>query len=51
MAEMLEYASALTSLTGGKGVFHMELSHYAEVPVAEREKIVAAAKAQEDKGD
>ena len=51
MAEMLEYASALTSLTGGKGVFHMQLSHYAEVPVAEREKIVAAAKAPEAKGD
>ena len=32
MAEMLEYASALTSLTGGKGAFHMEFSHYEEVP-------------------
>ena len=32
MAEMLEYANALTSLTGGKGAFHMEFSHYDEVP-------------------
>ncbi|MCZ6463268.1 MAG: EF-Tu/IF-2/RF-3 family GTPase, partial [Proteobacteria bacterium] len=45
MAEMLEYASALTSLTGGKGEFHMEFSHYDEVPAAVREKIIAGAKA------
>ena len=43
MAEMLEYASALTSLTGGKGAFHMEFSHYAEVPAVERDKIIAQA--------
>jgi elongation factor G len=50
MAEMLEYASTLTSLTGGKGAFHMEFSHYEEVPAQVREKIVAeaqAARAQE----
>ena len=45
MAEMLEYASVLTSLTGGKGAFHMEFSHYDEVPAAVRDKIVAEAKA------
>jgi len=50
MAEMLEYASALTSLTGGKGAFRMEFSHYEEVPGQLRDKIVAeaqAARAQE----
>jgi elongation factor G len=50
MAEMLEYASALTSLTGGKGAFRMEFSHYEEVPAQLRDKIVAeaqAARAQE----
>lgn len=46
MAEMLEYASALTSLTGGKGAFRMEFSHYEEVPAQLREKIVAEAQAQ-----
>ncbi len=46
MAEMLEYASALTSLTGGKGAFHMEFDHYDEVPASERDKIIAEAKAQ-----
>ena len=45
MAEMLEYASALTSLTGGKGAFRMEFSHYEEVPAQLREKIVAEAQA------
>ncbi|MDJ0785848.1 MAG: elongation factor G [Myxococcota bacterium] len=44
MAEMLEYASALTSLTGGTGAFHMEFSHYDEVPAYERDKIVAEAR-------
>ena len=47
MAEMLEYASTLTSLTGGKGAFHMEFSHYDEVPAQAREKIVAESKARE----
>jgi elongation factor G len=45
MAEMLEYASALTSLTGGKGAFHMEFSHYDEVPAHLREKVIAEAQA------
>lgn len=45
MAEMLEYASVLTSLTGGKGAFHMGFSHYEEVPAQIRDRIVAEAKA------
>ena len=45
MAEMLEYASALTSMTGGQGEFHMEFSHYEEAPAQVREKIIAAAEA------
>lgn len=46
MAEMLEYASTLTSLTGGKGAFHMEFSHYDELPAHERDRIVARAKGE-----
>jgi elongation factor G len=46
MAEMLEYASALTSLTGGKGAFHMEFSHYDEVPALQRERVIAEARAK-----
>ena len=46
MAEMLEYASALTSLTGGKGAFHMEFSHYDEMPALQRERVIAEARAK-----
>jgi elongation factor G len=45
MAEMLEYASILTSLTGGKGAFQMAFSHYEEVPAQLRDRIVEEAKA------
>ncbi len=43
MSEILEYATDLTSMTGGRGVFTVEPSHYEEVPVMIAEKIVAAA--------
>jgi elongation factor G len=43
MAEMLEYASQLTSMTGGQGEFHMEFSHYDEAPPNVRDKVVAEA--------
>ena len=46
MAEMLEYASALTSITGGKGAFQMGFSHYDEVPAQIRDKVIAHAKAE-----
>ncbi len=45
MAEMLEYASTLTSMTGGQGEFHMEFSHYEEAPAQVRDKVVAEAAA------
>jgi elongation factor G len=48
MAEMLEYASALTSMTGGQGEFHMEFSHYAELPAQLQEKVVAEAAASRE---
>ena len=51
MAEMLEYASVLTSLTGGKGAFHMEYSHYDTVPQNVQEKIIAGAKAAKAEGE
>jgi elongation factor G len=47
MAEMLSYAPDLTSMTGGKGSFSMEFSHYEAVPAQIREKIIAEA--QRDK--
>jgi len=45
MSEMLEYASSLTSMTGGQGEFHMSFAHYEEVPAQVREKIIAEAQA------
>jgi elongation factor G len=45
MAEMLEYASSLTSMTGGQGEFSMAFSHYEEAPAQVREKIIAEANA------
>ena len=47
MAEMLNYAPTLTSLTGGRGNFHMEQSHYDIVPSQLAERI--KAEAQRDK--
>jgi elongation factor G len=46
MAEMLTYEQHLTSATGGRGSYHMEYSHYDEVPAHQQSKIIAAAKAE-----
>jgi elongation factor G len=44
MAEMLSYGTTLTSITQGRGSFHMELKHYDIVPQLVAEKIIATAK-------
>jgi elongation factor G len=44
MAEMLTYEQHLTSVTGGRGSYQMEYSHYDEVPSHLQQKIVATAK-------
>ncbi len=46
MAEMLTYEQHLTSVTGGRGSYHMEFSHYDEVPSHQQTKIIAAARAE-----
>jgi elongation factor G len=46
MAEMLTYEQHLTSVTGGRGTYQMEYSHYEEVPQHLQSKIIAAAKAE-----
>jgi elongation factor G len=46
MAEMLTYEQTLTSTTGGRGSYHMEFSHYDEVPGHLHEKIISASKAE-----
>ena len=47
MAEILKYAPDLRSMTGGRGFFTMEFSHYDEVPPSIAEKIIEAAKKEE----
>jgi elongation factor G len=46
MSEMLTYEQHLTSATGGRGSYHMEYSHYEEVPSHLQTKIIATAKAE-----
>jgi len=46
MSEMLTYEQTLTSTTGGRGSYHMEFSHYDEVPAHLHPKIIAASKAE-----
>ncbi len=49
MAEMLNYDPALTAMTQGRSRFHMEFSHYEEVPRNVQDKLVAEAqKAKEE---
>jgi len=43
MAEMLKYAPDLRSMTGGRGTFTMEFSHYEEVPAHISQKVIEAA--------
>jgi elongation factor G len=46
MAEMLTYESTLRSMTGGRGGYSMEFSHYEEVPAFQADKIVKEAKTE-----
>jgi elongation factor G len=48
MTEFLSYASDLRSMTGGRGMFTMEFSHYDEVPAQIAEKIIEEANRQKD---
>ena len=47
MAEVLRYALDLNSISGGRGSFKMERSHYEEVPAQLAEKVIAAAQEKE----
>jgi len=47
MAEVLTYALDLNAMSGGRGSFHIEQSHYEEVPAQLAEKVIAEVR----KGD
>jgi elongation factor G len=46
MAEVLNYNQALTSLTGGRGDYHMQFLRYEEVPAHIAQKLIDAAKSE-----
>ena len=46
MAEMLTYEQQLTSSTSARGSYHMEFSHYEEVPAHLQTKVIAKIKAE-----
>jgi len=43
MSEMLDFEPTLTSITGGRGSYLMEFSHYEEAPSLVQQKIIADA--------
>jgi len=49
MAEMLTYESSLRSMTGGRGGYSMEFSHYEEVPAFLADKVIKEVKAEKEK--
>lgn len=51
MAEMLTYEPSLRSMTGGRGGYSMEFSHYEEVPVFIADRIIKEAKAEREKAE
>ena len=48
MSEVLKYAPDLRSITSGRGEFHMEFSHYEEVPPHLAEKVIKEARARKN---
>jgi len=48
LAEVMTYARSLSSITGGQGSYTMEFDEYEMVPPNELQKIIAAAKQQDE---
>jgi elongation factor G len=44
LAEMFGYSTTLRSMSQGRAIYHMQFSHYAEVPKAKAEEIVSKVK-------
>jgi elongation factor G len=51
MAEMLTYEPSLRSMTGGRGGYSMEFSHYEELPAFLAERVIKEAKAEREKAE
>ena len=48
MAEMLTYGQALTSMTGGRGDYHMQFLRYDEVPTHVAQKLIEETKKEQE---
>ena len=48
MAEMLNYAPDLRSITGGRGEYAMEFARYEEIPAHLTQKVISAAHTEEE---
>ncbi len=48
MAEMLTYANQLHSMTAGRGSYHMEFSHYEELPAQLMQKLLEQRKKKKE---
>ncbi len=48
MAEMLNYEPSLRSMSGGRGSYSMEFSHYEELPGMFAEKVIGEAKKEKE---
>jgi elongation factor G len=48
MAEMLTYSQSLTSMTGGRGDYHMTFLRYEDVPMHVAQKIIEQAKKEKE---
>ena len=48
MSEILTYSQSLTSLTGGRGDYHMSFARYEEVPSHIAPKVIAEAKQEKE---
>jgi elongation factor G len=51
MSEMLTYEPSLRSMTGGRGGYSMEFSHYEEVPAFIAEKVIKETKTEKEKAE
>lgn len=51
LAEMLRYTTDLRSITGGRGVFTMEESHYEQVPAHLQAEVIAARQREKEEED
>ena len=49
MAEFLTYAPDLRSMTGGRGIYSMEFSHYDEVPAQMTDKVIEEVNKSKEK--